>query len=107
MLCLQGLYPESHGIVGNTMHDPVFNATFSLRTREKLNHRWWGGQPVSLLVLGPGAILKIISAAFRSAMKEERSVLQIWITAEEQGVKAGTFFWPWYWRWTRAHVHFT
>ncbi|MED6243430.1 hypothetical protein ATANTOWER_020065, partial [Ataeniobius toweri] len=40
-----GLYPESHGIVGNTMHDPVFNATFSLRTREKLNHRWWGGQP--------------------------------------------------------------
>uniref|UniRef100_A0A8C7Z032 Ectonucleotide pyrophosphatase/phosphodiesterase 2 n=1 Tax=Oryzias sinensis TaxID=183150 RepID=A0A8C7Z032_9TELE len=59
-----GLYPESHGIVGNTMHDPVFNATFSLRTREKLNHRWWGGQP-------------------------------IWITAEKQGVKAGTFFWPW------------
>uniref|UniRef100_A0AAQ4QK19 SMB domain-containing protein n=1 Tax=Gasterosteus aculeatus aculeatus TaxID=481459 RepID=A0AAQ4QK19_GASAC len=59
-----GLYPESHGIVGNTMYDPVFNATFSLRTREKLNHRWWGGQP-------------------------------IWITAEEQGVKAASFFWPW------------
>uniref|UniRef100_A0A672FTD4 SMB domain-containing protein n=1 Tax=Salarias fasciatus TaxID=181472 RepID=A0A672FTD4_SALFA len=64
-----GLYPESHGIVGNTMHDPVFNATFSLRTREKLNHRWWGGQP-------------------------------IWITAEKQGVKAGTFFWPWYCRYS-------
>ncbi|XP_030202437.1 ectonucleotide pyrophosphatase/phosphodiesterase family member 2 [Gadus morhua] len=59
-----GLYPESHGIVGNTMHDTVFNATFTLRGREKLNHRWWGGQP-------------------------------IWITAEKQGVKAGTFFWPW------------
>ncbi|XP_034016368.1 ectonucleotide pyrophosphatase/phosphodiesterase family member 2 isoform X2 [Thalassophryne amazonica] len=59
-----GLYPESHGIVGNTMHDQVFNATFTVRTREKLNHRWWGGQP-------------------------------IWITAEQQGVKAGTFFWPW------------
>uniref|UniRef100_W5LEL5 Ectonucleotide pyrophosphatase/phosphodiesterase 2 n=1 Tax=Astyanax mexicanus TaxID=7994 RepID=W5LEL5_ASTMX len=42
-----GLYPESHGIVGNTMHDPVFNANFNLRGREKLNHRWWGGQPVS------------------------------------------------------------
>uniref|UniRef100_A0AAR2J149 SMB domain-containing protein n=1 Tax=Pygocentrus nattereri TaxID=42514 RepID=A0AAR2J149_PYGNA len=59
-----GLYPESHGIVGNTMHDPVFEANFNLRGREKLNHRWWGGQP-------------------------------IWITAEKQGVKAGTFFWPW------------
>uniref|UniRef100_A0AAR2KGE9 SMB domain-containing protein n=1 Tax=Pygocentrus nattereri TaxID=42514 RepID=A0AAR2KGE9_PYGNA len=58
-----GLYPESHGIVGNTMHDPVFEANFNLRGREKLNHRWWGGQP-------------------------------IWITAEKQGVKAGTFFWP-------------
>uniref|UniRef100_A0A3Q2C9W6 Ectonucleotide pyrophosphatase/phosphodiesterase 2 n=1 Tax=Cyprinodon variegatus TaxID=28743 RepID=A0A3Q2C9W6_CYPVA len=46
-----GLYPESHGIVGNTMHDPVFNATFSLRSREKLNHRWWGGEPVSATVI--------------------------------------------------------
>uniref|UniRef100_A0A8K9XES8 Ectonucleotide pyrophosphatase/phosphodiesterase 2 n=1 Tax=Oncorhynchus mykiss TaxID=8022 RepID=A0A8K9XES8_ONCMY len=41
-----GLYPESHGIVGNSMHDPVFDANFNLRGREKLNHRWWGGQPV-------------------------------------------------------------
>uniref|UniRef100_A0A3B5AZG4 Ectonucleotide pyrophosphatase/phosphodiesterase 2 n=1 Tax=Stegastes partitus TaxID=144197 RepID=A0A3B5AZG4_9TELE len=40
-----GLYPESHGIVGNSMFDPVFDATFTLRSREKLNHRWWGGQP--------------------------------------------------------------
>ncbi|XP_029695289.1 autotaxin isoform X2 [Takifugu rubripes] len=58
-----GLYPESHGIVGNSMYDPVFDATFTLRSREKLNHRWWGGQP-------------------------------IWITAQKQGVKAATFFWP-------------
>uniref|UniRef100_A0A8C2BT87 SMB domain-containing protein n=1 Tax=Cyprinus carpio TaxID=7962 RepID=A0A8C2BT87_CYPCA len=59
-----GLYPESHGIVCNSMYDPVFKAHFRLKGREKLNHRWWGGQP-------------------------------IWITAEKQGVKAGTFFWPW------------
>ncbi|KAF3840323.1 hypothetical protein F7725_019040 [Dissostichus mawsoni] len=25
-----------------SMHDPVFDATFTLRSREKLNHRWWG-----------------------------------------------------------------
>ncbi|XP_016359509.1 ectonucleotide pyrophosphatase/phosphodiesterase family member 2-like [Sinocyclocheilus anshuiensis] len=59
-----GLYPESHGIVCNSMYDPVFKANFRLKGREKLKHRWWGGQPV-------------------------------WITAEKQGVKAGTFFWPW------------
>jgi ectonucleotide pyrophosphatase/phosphodiesterase family protein 2 len=29
------------------MYDPVFDATFHLRGREKFNHRWWGGQPVS------------------------------------------------------------
>ncbi|XP_060727255.1 ectonucleotide pyrophosphatase/phosphodiesterase family member 2 isoform X2 [Tachysurus vachellii] len=58
-----GLYPESHGIVGNSMYDPSFDALFTLRGKEKLNHRWWGGQP-------------------------------IWITSVEQGVKAGTFFWP-------------
>lgn len=57
-----GLYPESHGIIGNSMYDPVFDANFNLRGKEKFNHRWWGGQP-------------------------------IWITADKQGVKAGTFFW--------------
>ncbi|XP_069051016.1 autotaxin isoform X4 [Lepisosteus oculatus] len=41
-----GLYPESHGIIGNSMHDPVFDANFNFRGREKLNHRWWGGQPI-------------------------------------------------------------
>ncbi|XP_030074355.1 autotaxin isoform X13 [Microcaecilia unicolor] len=41
-----GLYPESHGIIGNLMHDPVFDANFSLRGKEKLQHRWWGGQPI-------------------------------------------------------------
>uniref|UniRef100_A0A671LFT3 Ectonucleotide pyrophosphatase/phosphodiesterase family member 2-like n=1 Tax=Sinocyclocheilus anshuiensis TaxID=1608454 RepID=A0A671LFT3_9TELE len=42
-----GLYPESHGIVCNSMYDPVFKANFRLKGREKLKHRWWGGQPVS------------------------------------------------------------
>ncbi|XP_024123375.1 ectonucleotide pyrophosphatase/phosphodiesterase family member 2 isoform X4 [Oryzias melastigma] len=41
-----GLYPESHGIIGNSMYDPQFDAFFNLRSQEKLNHRWWGGQPI-------------------------------------------------------------
>ncbi|KAM5158035.1 autotaxin isoform 3-T3 [Mantella aurantiaca] len=41
-----GLYPESHGIVGNSMYDPVFDANFSIRSQEKFNARWWGGQPL-------------------------------------------------------------
>ncbi|XP_077383706.1 autotaxin isoform X4 [Festucalex cinctus] len=49
-----GLYPESHGIIGNSMYDPVFDATFTLRGREKLNHRWWGGQPIWITALKQG-----------------------------------------------------
>ncbi|XP_045575264.1 ectonucleotide pyrophosphatase/phosphodiesterase family member 2 isoform X2 [Salmo salar] len=49
-----GLYPESHGIVGNSMHDPVFDANFNLRGREKLNHRWWGGQPIWITAVKQG-----------------------------------------------------
>uniref|UniRef100_A0AAQ4PD20 SMB domain-containing protein n=1 Tax=Gasterosteus aculeatus aculeatus TaxID=481459 RepID=A0AAQ4PD20_GASAC len=51
-----GLYPESHGIIGNSMHDPVFDATFTLRSREKLSHRWWGGQPVSSVCMFPSVV---------------------------------------------------
>lgn len=43
----KGLYPESHGIVGNTVHDPLYNITFSLDTAEKMHDHWLGGEPVS------------------------------------------------------------
>jgi len=59
-----GLFPETHGIVSNTMYDPVFNATFSLgNTAEVTNGRWWGGEP-------------------------------IWVTTVLQGLKSATYFWP-------------
>ena len=35
-----GNYEESHGIVANSMYDPVFNATFHMSTVEE---RWWNG----------------------------------------------------------------
>ncbi|XP_075900011.1 autotaxin-like [Nelusetta ayraudi] len=41
-----GLYPESHGIVGNTVHDPLYNITFSLDTAEKMHDHWLGGEPI-------------------------------------------------------------
>jgi predicted AlkP superfamily pyrophosphatase or phosphodiesterase len=59
-----GLYPENHGIVLNTIYDPVFDATFSLGNREEVkNGRWWGGEP-------------------------------IWVTAEKQELKTLCNFWP-------------
>ncbi len=64
-----GLHPESHGIVGNSMRDPLrledgAPAQFSLSNREATaDGRWWGGEP-------------------------------IWVTAERQGVSSATIFWP-------------
>jgi predicted AlkP superfamily pyrophosphatase or phosphodiesterase len=41
-----GLRPDRHGIVHNTMRDPVLGS-FSLSNREAVgNGAWWGGEPV-------------------------------------------------------------
>jgi predicted AlkP superfamily pyrophosphatase or phosphodiesterase len=41
-----GLYAETHGIVSNTIYDPVFNATFTMSNQQPLEGRWWGGEPI-------------------------------------------------------------
>jgi predicted AlkP superfamily pyrophosphatase or phosphodiesterase len=59
-----GLYPDNHGIVGNSIYDPRFKQTFSIGKREEVqNGRWWLGEP-------------------------------IWVTAEKQGQRAAAFFFP-------------
>lgn len=62
-----GLYEESHGIVDNSMYDPVFKAYFHVGNNET---RWWnGGEPIwvtnqkagskSATVFWPGSDVKI------------------------------------------------
>lgn len=59
-----GLYPENHGIIGNNIYDPEFQATFTLAKREEVeNSRWWQGEP-------------------------------IWVTAEKQGLRSAALFFP-------------
>ncbi|XP_023187099.1 ectonucleotide pyrophosphatase/phosphodiesterase family member 2-like [Xiphophorus maculatus] len=70
-----GLYPESHGIVENTMYDSIFNATFTLMTKEKLNHRWWGGQPIWITALKQG--LKAANFFWPVAIPLERRILTL------------------------------
>lgn len=41
-----GLYPESNGLVDNSMFDPELNASFSLSNDEKTNPAWYQGQPI-------------------------------------------------------------
>lgn len=43
----QGLYPESHGVVDNRMHDPHIKKDFNLNDSASItNPKWWGGEPI-------------------------------------------------------------
>ncbi|KAJ3231074.1 hypothetical protein HDU81_004064 [Chytriomyces hyalinus] len=59
-----GLYPESHGIVGNVFRDPKLNDTFVYvdPVKNKDGH-WWGGEP-------------------------------LWVTTIKAGLKSATCMWP-------------
>ncbi len=59
-----GLYAEDHGMVGNEMYDPVLNRSYRAGDRAATTDPRWYGGE------------------------------PIWVTAEKQGVRAGTFFWP-------------
>ena len=59
-----GLYPEAHGIVGNTFWDEELQKEFYYTDPERsLQPEWWGGEP-------------------------------IWRTAERQNVRAAVHMWP-------------
>ncbi|KAI1263842.1 alkaline-phosphatase-like protein [Xylariaceae sp. FL1019] len=59
-----GLYPESHGVVGNSFWDPALEAEFYYTDPERsLDPKWWGGEP-------------------------------FWVTAELQGVRTAVHMWP-------------
>ena len=60
-----GLYPESHGVVGNTFWDPDLQAEFHYTDPARsMQPKWWaGGEP-------------------------------LWVTAEKQDVKAAIHMWP-------------
>ena len=59
-----GLYPESHGILGNEFKDTERNESFIyFNPNSSRKSQWWGGEP-------------------------------IWVTAVKQGFKAATLFWP-------------
>ncbi len=59
-----GLYPENHGIVSNTMQDPLIGPErFTMSSQTAKDARWWGGEP-------------------------------LWVTAEQQGQRSASMFWP-------------
>jgi len=59
-----GLYPEHHGLVANTMRDPAITATFTIGDTLVARDPRWWGGE------------------------------PIWVTAEQQGVRAASLFWP-------------
>jgi predicted AlkP superfamily pyrophosphatase or phosphodiesterase len=54
---ITGLYPESHGIVGNVFYDPELNRQFSLYDSVGMKDAvWWGGDPLWNLANRSGLI---------------------------------------------------
>ncbi|TGO84755.1 hypothetical protein BPOR_0469g00060 [Botrytis porri] len=41
-----GLYPESHGVVGNTFWDEKLQEEFYYTKSEAMHQKWWGGEPL-------------------------------------------------------------
>ncbi|KAG9985333.1 Phosphodiest-domain-containing protein, partial [Aureobasidium melanogenum] len=59
-----GLYPEAHGVVGNSFWDPELKEDFYYTDPARsMQPKWWKGEP-------------------------------IWVTAEEQDVRAAIHMWP-------------
>jgi predicted AlkP superfamily pyrophosphatase or phosphodiesterase len=59
-----GLYPDHHGIVGNTFYDPARKESYSYTNPKTTGDgSWYGGTP-------------------------------LWVLAEKQGMRAACFFWP-------------
>ena len=58
-----GMYPDAHGLVGNSFYDPARGESYSLSDRTTVEDgSWYGGEP-------------------------------IWVTAETQGMVAASFYW--------------
>jgi predicted AlkP superfamily pyrophosphatase or phosphodiesterase len=49
-----GLYPEHHGIVGNTIRDPVMPERFTQSSETAKDGRWWGGEPLWVTAVRQG-----------------------------------------------------
>jgi predicted AlkP superfamily pyrophosphatase or phosphodiesterase len=59
-----GLYPESHGVVGNTFWDPTLREEFYYTDPSRsMDPKWWNGEP-------------------------------FWVTAQKQGLKTAVHMWP-------------
>jgi len=47
IVLLQGLYPESHGIIANIFYSPELGEMFLYGGRNLSDNRWWrSGEPV-------------------------------------------------------------
>lgn len=57
-----GMYPESHGIVGNNFYDPVMQKQFTYANKElSMKPEYWNAEPVSAgnAMLGPHQLTRI------------------------------------------------
>ncbi|KAI8975016.1 alkaline-phosphatase-like protein [Pilobolus umbonatus] len=91
-----GLYPEAHGIVGNSFYDPSIKATFYHNNASiTADNKWWKGEPIwmtsrinrkrSASVMWPGSETKhnspdkVIEFNHSMTMREKMDITLNWI----------------------------
>lgn len=49
-----GLWPEHHGIIGNSFYDPIFKTNYNAFNSSSSQSRWWGGEPIWVTAIKQG-----------------------------------------------------
>lgn len=70
---LQGLYPESHGIIDNNMYDHEIGKRFYLGSETSADPRWWGGEPVSSI-----AVVVVVNVVVQIVDVVSRFFVNVW-----------------------------
>lgn len=86
-----GLFPESTGMVGNTMYNPRTGDWFHLGD---IDPKWWHGEPiwVTLRKASPPLRLAEVSESARAAVKNYTTATVFWPGSEVEG-RRGDAFW--------------
>ena len=89
-----GLYAESHGIIGNRMYDPVFDAVYTISGPEAKRGRWYGGEPIWVRQRRAHRGLYRGGVATDTRVRRTRDGPARQVTAVKQGLRSGSVFWP-------------
>lgn len=84
-----GLYPENHGIVGNTMYDPLNKKWFHL---DRMHPDWWFGEPIWQTIRQTPRIVRAVNGT-RITLQENYTTGSVFWPGSDVPKHAASVFW--------------